>query len=164
MDRNSCTPHEALVARPSFPGFRAIDFRVVVRVGTFKNFLATSEDRNAVHHLRIFPRGHVLVQSAENVPVRPGAAGAGGCPAFGRPQLVTRKPRGGIAGKQNSRGRQMQAQDKRRKESLTVHRCFVANLIRIAMRPWDRLLSHVVREYSTRGMLRRPRLARRRRR
>src|SRR6202030_542408 len=79
-------PRKASVERPSFPGFLAIDLCVVVRVGAFKNLLATAENRKAVHHLRIFPRGHVFIQSEENLLIQSHASRAGGCPTFGWPE------------------------------------------------------------------------------
>jgi hypothetical protein len=44
---------------------------VVVRVGVLEDLLAAAEDRNAVYHVRILPRGNVLVQPEENLLIQP---------------------------------------------------------------------------------------------
>src|SRR5215472_10343943 len=79
-------PGKASIKWAAFASFLAIDFCVVVRVGMFKNLLSTSEDREAVHHLGILSRGHILVQPKENLLIEPNTLGAGGCPAFCWPE------------------------------------------------------------------------------
>src|SRR5271156_4460108 len=122
-------PRKALVVRPSFPDFPAIDFCVVVPVVAFKYLLPTPEDRKAIDHLRIFPRCHILVQPEENLLIQPNTARAGHCPASGWPQVVIRRPGGYVACKQNGLGSQKQARDKCRKGSLPVHWGSIASLI-----------------------------------
>src|SRR5208337_4539254 len=79
-------PYKASVQRPTFPGFLPIDFCVVVRVSAFENFLATAEDRKAVHHLRIFSRSHVLVELEKDLLIQPNTGRAGRCPTLGGPK------------------------------------------------------------------------------
>jgi hypothetical protein len=60
-------PCKPLLVRPTFPGLLAINVCVVMQVGVFKDLFAATKDCKAVDHLRILPRGPILVQSDENL-------------------------------------------------------------------------------------------------